>query len=96
MSYTSHGHHIPGINDDEPLRKPDAVECGGPGACIFCTRQAEALLAMEGKPGLEGKRDEVLHQAAISLSDLGINFDTAQMILDKLSEDGFEIGKRIV
>lgn len=36
MSYTSHGHHIPGTPKD--LNPPDRVDCGGLTMCHTCIR----------------------------------------------------------
>lgn len=40
MTYTSHGHHIPGSPKD-PGDAPPAARCGGPGLCGVCTNQSD-------------------------------------------------------
>lgn len=39
MTYTSHGHHIPGSPEDEGDAPPEA-RCGGPGLCALCSEQS--------------------------------------------------------
>ena len=40
MTYTSHGHHIPGSPND-PGDAPPAARCGGPGLCGVCSKQSD-------------------------------------------------------
>ena len=40
MTYTSHGHHIPGSPVD-PGDAPPSARCGGPGLCGVCTSQSD-------------------------------------------------------
>ena len=40
MTYTSHGHHIPGSPTD-PGDAPPSARCGGPGLCGVCTSQSD-------------------------------------------------------
>jgi hypothetical protein len=40
MTWTGHGHHIPGtpLIPNDPAR-PDVAKCGGPGVCYFCDEE---------------------------------------------------------
>lgn len=42
MVWTGHGHHIPDtpMIKDDPAR-PDVHDCGGVGACYFCSEEAD-------------------------------------------------------
>lgn len=49
MTFTSHGHHIPGTLDLRPYGGPVA-RCGGPGLCPVCSQEAGALASGKATP----------------------------------------------
>lgn len=40
MTYTSHGHHIPGSPTNDEVSQPKVARCGGPSLCKLCQREA--------------------------------------------------------
>ena len=48
MSYTSHGHHIPGSTELDPEDAPsERARCGGPGTCTTCTSEVRAWISSD-------------------------------------------------
>jgi hypothetical protein len=56
MTYTSHGHHIPGSPEDFGDELPKA-RCGGPGLCGVCTSQSTAWRTEADRLGVLAELD---------------------------------------
>lgn len=48
-SYTSHGHHIPGLPHVPATDRPSPKRCGGLRSCGLCTSEATRVLALRAK-----------------------------------------------
>lgn len=61
MTYTSHGHHIPGSTTD-PGDAPPKARCGGPGLCGVCTRQSDIWRQEAERLGVLAELDAAVPQ----------------------------------
>lgn len=61
MTYTSHGHHIPGSPVDAGDAPPKA-RCGGPGLCGVCTAQRDTWQIEAERLGVLADLDNALPQ----------------------------------
>lgn len=52
MTFTAHGHHIPGSPTDDENLEWARARCGGPGVCVPCSREA-SLFAAQDIPKVE-------------------------------------------
>jgi hypothetical protein len=50
VTYTRHGHHIPGTPVVAIDQRPSVARCGGPGLCSQCSRDVALAALVEGKP----------------------------------------------
>lgn len=59
MSWTAHGHHIPGtiMYDDRPEQ---VARCGGPGMCGPCTREVARHGLDKPRPNIEAATERLV------------------------------------
>lgn len=55
MTYTSHGHHIPGTTRNDEQGQVPRARCGGPAICTVCQKDSAQHLAKIG--GIDADQD---------------------------------------
>jgi len=55
VTYTSHGHHIPGTTRDDEHGQVNRVRCGGPALCTVCQKDTARYYSEDEDPDREKK-----------------------------------------
>lgn len=82
MTYTRHGHYIPGTAKGDSSDKPD-VFCGGPGLCLQCSTESNA--GVRANPEAE---EDIVYEMVRTLHFAGFSTPEATKIINAFNRQG--------